>query len=268
MQQDQEGECVLEIPHSIHDSVMEVVPLIRKLRTLVEETQDTDQDYELELRFGSIQGVDSGARTFVPGINNTSMRQIESMLTSFDGWDSVSAGWVYTQDYFYLVDGKQYRTSVLYKTGSDPEVKPCAHVFKSMIRKVDLQSVPMHRTEILEKIQRSSLICDLRVGLSSEKKVKDEIPHLVNPHLLRFKQRRWFQYKGWRYDLTKAWQAKTREEMEKRQMHEPVCEFEIECCQPREMICRPYHNDEYIATSMLLKAMDFLTVRGITPATS
>ena len=37
MQQDKEGECVLEIPHSIHDSVMTVVPLIRKLRTLVEE---------------------------------------------------------------------------------------------------------------------------------------------------------------------------------------------------------------------------------------
>ena len=44
MQQDQEGECVLEIPHSIHDSVMEVVPLIRKLRTLVEETQDARYD--------------------------------------------------------------------------------------------------------------------------------------------------------------------------------------------------------------------------------
>ena len=258
---------MLEIPNGIHDSVMQVVPLIRKLRTLVEQTQDEDQYYELELRYGSIQRTHDETRTFVPGINSTSMRQIESMLTSFDGWDSVSQGWVYTQDYFYIVEGKQYRTSVLYQTGANPEIKPSAHVFKSIISKVDLQSVPMHRTEILEKINRPSLICDLRVGLSSEKRVKDDIPHLVNPHLLRFKQRRWFQYKGWRYDLTKAWQAKTRDEMEQQQMHDPVCEFEIECCNPRELICRPYHNDEYIATSLLLKAMDFLTVQAVTPAT-
>ena len=263
---DNETSCVLEIPNSIHAAVTQVVPIIRRLRGLVEKTSDTDQDYELEVRFGSSQRTHAGApRTFVPGINYTSMRQIENMLSSFDKWDAVSQGWVYTQDYFYLVDGKQYRTSVLYKTGAQPEVKPCAHVFKSVLSKLDLQSVPMHSTEILDKVKRSPLICDIRVGLSSEKKVSKDIPHLVNPHLLRFKQRRWFEYNGWRYDLTKAWQAKTREEMEKQQMHEPVCEFEIECCRAKDMICRPYHNDEYIATSLLLKALDFLTVQGVTP---
>ena len=219
--------------------------------------------YELEARFGLYQ---EETRHFVPGINFENMRQIENMLLSFDGWDAVSEGWVYTQDYFYRVDGKQYRTSVLYNTGATPTITQRVHMFKSVVDKIDLKSVPMKSIDILEHMRKTPLVCDIKVGLASEKILKEkDVPHLVDPHLLRFKQRRWFEIRGWRYDLTKTWQAATREEMEKQQLHDPVCEFEIECSNVEQLLCKPYHSNEYIATSLLLKALDFMTVEGLTP---
>jgi hypothetical protein len=83
--------------------------------------------------------------------------------------------------------------------------------------------------------------------------------------MLRFKQRRSFEVRGWRFDLTKTWQAANREEMEQKQTHDPVCEFEIECVDPMHCLQKPYHTDEYVATSLLLKALDFMTVKGLEP---
>lgn len=260
-EEEDDAHCILEIPNGIHSAVVACAGLIRKLRALVEERTDTDQMYELEARFGLYQ---PETRHFVPGINFENMSQMEKMLLSFDGWDNVSEGWVYTQDYFYCVEGKQYRTSVLYNTGASPTITQRVHIFKSVIDKIDLKSTPMKSKAILEQMHKAPLVCDIKVGLSSEKILQEkDIPALVEPHLLRFKQRRWFEIRGWRYDLTKTWQAKTRAEMERQQMHDPVCEFEIECSNIEALLCKPYHSDEYIATSLLLKALDFMTVEGL-----
>ena len=51
--------------------------------------------------------------------------------------------------------------------------------------------------------------------------------------------------------------------MEKQQMHDPVCEFEIECSNVENLLSKPYHSNEYISTSLLLKALDFMTVEGL-----
>mgnify|MGYP002882646769 CR=1 FL=1 len=261
--EDEDKKCVLEIPNNLHAAVVACAELIRKLRMLVEEKTDADQMYELEARFGLYQ---EETRHFVPGINFENMRQIENMLLSFDGWDAVSEGWVYTQDYFYRVDGKQYRTSVLYNTGAAPTITRRVHLFKSVVDKLDLKSVAMKSNEILEHMRKTPLVCDLKVALASERILQDkDVPHLAEPHLLRFKQRRWFEIRGWRYDLTKTWQATTREDMEKQQLHDPICEFEIECSNVEDVLRRPYHSNEYIATSLLLKALDFMTVQGLAP---
>ena len=255
--------CVLEIPNNLHAAVVACAELIRKLRALVEERADAEQMYELEARFGLYQ---EETRHFVPGINFDNMQQIENMLLSFDGWDAVSEGWVYTQDYFYRVDGKQYRTSVTFNTGPNPTIAQRVHVFKAVVDKLELKSVPMHSQTILGHMHKTPLQCDIKVALASERVLLDkEVPHLAEPHLLRFKQRRWFEIRGWRYDLTKTWQATSREEMEKQQLHDPICEFEIECSNVEDVLARPYHSNEYVATSLLLKALDFMTVQGLEP---
>ena len=246
---------VLEIPNAIHDAVMRVAPLVARMRAGLDE--HADHHYELEVRLGMWQH-----KRFVPGINADSLRQIENMLSSFSEWERFSHGWVHSQDYFYEIKGQQYRTSTTFPT--DGSRATCVHVFKTMLDHVELQGSALHSDEVLAHVHKVPIVCDLRVGLSTEKEIAArELPPLVTPHLLRFKQRRSFETRGWRFDLTKTWQAKTREEMEQKQAHDPVCEFEIECLNPRAYLSEPFHTDEYVATSILLKALDFVTIKDL-----
>jgi hypothetical protein len=244
----------LEIPNSLHDAVMQLTPLIKRLRDAL-ALHEEGQQYELEARMGLL-----GAGRFVPGINGECMRQIEAMLSSFTGWDRFTQGWVYSQDYFYRVEGKQYRTSTTFEHANIST----AHMYKTVLEQQDLQHVPLHTTAVLGHLHKIPVVADVRVSLAVETPVT-ELPPLVTPYMLRFKQRRSFHVRGWRYDLTKTWQANSRKEMEAKQGQEPVCEVEIECEDPVGCLAKPYHTDEYMATSLLLKMLDLLTLRGLHP---
>ena len=243
----------LEIPNSLHDAVQQVAPLFKRLRASLSGTESGH--YELEARIGLLSN-----NRFVPGINAECMRQIEGMLSSFSGWDRCTQGWINSHDYFYRVDGKQYRTSTTFEGGSISST----HMYKTMLEHQDLQHVPLHSTAVLGHLCQIPVVGDVRVSLAVELPVED-LPPLVMPYMLRFKQRRSFHIRGWRYDLTKTWQASSRKEMEAKQGQPPVCEVEIECEDPVGCLAKPYHTDEYMATSLLLKMMDLLTLRGLEP---
>ena len=244
----------LEIPNALHAAVQSVAPLFGRMRKALAEGENGQ--YELEARVGLLS-----ADRFVPGINAECMRQIEAMLSSFTGWDRCTQGWVYTHDYFYRVDGKQYRTSTTFGGASISTV----HMYKTVLEQQDLQHVPLHSTAVLGHLCKVPVVADVRISLAVESPVA-ELPSLVTPFMLRFKQRRSFHIRGWRYDLTKTWQASSRKEMEAKQAQEPVCEVEVECEDPASCLAKPYHTDEYMATSLLLKMLDVLTLRGLEPS--
>ena len=243
---------ILEVPNGLHDAVQDLLPMMQRLR----KSLATDgEHYELEARMGLLS-----ATHFVPGINHECMRQIEAMLNSYDGWDKCTQGWVYSQDYFYRVDGKQYRTSTTF----DHANVETTHIYKTVLEQKDLHHVPLHSAAVLTHLHKIPVVADVRVSLSLESPAAD-LPQLVKPYMLRFKQRRSFHVRGWRYDLTKTWQAATRQEMEAKQEQQPVCEVEIECADPVGCLSKPYHTNEYMATSLLLKMLDLLTLQGFTP---
>jgi hypothetical protein len=243
---------VLEVPNALHDAVQELQPMMQRLRSSLQRDGET---YELEARMGLL-----GDTSFVPGINSECMRQIEAMLTSYDGWDRVTQGWVYSQDYFYRVDGKQFRTSTTF----DHANVASTHMYKTVLEQRDLRHVPLHSSAVLAHLHKIPVVADVRVSLAMESPVA-ELPQLVKPYMLRFKQRRSFHVRGWRYDLTKTWQASSRKEMEAKQQQPPVCEVEVECEDPVGCFAKPYHTDEYMATSLLLKMLDMLTLQGLQP---
>lgn len=74
---------------------------------------------------------------------------------------------------------------------------------------------------------------DFRVSISVELPVPvTQLPSLVQPQLVRIKQRNSYQRSNWRYDLTLVWQGPSRSEAERSQRYagKTLFEVEIEYC--------------------------------------
>lgn len=162
-----------------------------------------------------------------------------------------------THDYFYRdKNGRDVRDTVHFLPEKGLRIE---HIHKQTISKIDIE-IP-------------DAPCDIRVSLATEIAVQeDSLPEKVEPHHVRIKRRRLFEYisrdmrhPAWNFAFTLSWSGKSREsaEMAQRQRpYDPVCEFEVECLHP--MRYRQVHNQQYdyVAESLLRKVLGFLPPGG------
>jgi hypothetical protein len=64
----------------------------------------------------------------------------------------------------------------------------------------------------------------------------------------------------WKFDVTRSWLGNTKSEAERKQKENDSTnyEFELECLNPRVLMCSDKHDSFYVMCSMLLKMSDFV----------
>jgi hypothetical protein len=216
---------------------------------LVEQAENLRQKegalIELETRLGKITS--SG---FDPGVRKPVYERILMLMQSTRGWARVTP-WKEMVDYYYDdMNDEPVRTTVMF---DEMQRKICQrHIRKTKIASIDLQ-------------EKSTQI-DVRVALAIEQEIDASlIPEIVNPYLVRIKQRRSIYYTPngmtdpvWVYDLTLTWQGETKEEAEYNQKEcEPICEVEVECLSPGAYRQHNQEDYKFVAKSLLLKILDF-----------
>ena len=238
---------ILEIPNQLQHCILPVAQLVHTIRTACESGRG--DEVEFEARFGQFQS--SGKGHFTPGVSAQTLSTIEKMLESFTEWDS-GTNWEDMHDYFYTHEGASIRTTVHFQ--HDSENFDMTHITKQTVNQVNLKRMGASLTPTSY---------DMRVSLNRECPHKD-LPPIVTPQFVRIKKRRSFSLKHWRFDLSRVWEGKTRLEAEMRQSkHEPIYEFEVEWVNPHEYLkMDSNHTNEYVATSLLLKMMDFMQWKG------
>ena len=220
--------------------IQDVVPIVRELVAIARKTKGC----ELELRFGKIRN-----NRFEPGITRCMMDDFISRLQT--NVQMTTDEWNEFADFFYPVqrNGKTLyaRSRVSYDTNYFNTNQ--SHCFKTKLKNIVI-SVLQHDIA-------------LKLELSQEESFNTyDMPQIANPTYVRIQQRRCFLHGGepndanWKYDFSMTWQANTKTEAEVRQrQQEPSFEFEIEL-NGKQYFER--HDDEYVAQSFLMKALDFV----------
>lgn len=233
----------INIPPHLVDVVSVVERVVAQLRERTMTCTDQQTEFELEARFGRYE---SGR--WINGVDRLFWGQILQIFTECEHWTEVVDGeWKHQHDFFYeLSDGRRVRTSSSFDIDNQP-LMDVQHVTKTRYSTVDLH-VPTGGKSVY----------DIRVALSSETPVPpQDLPDTVIPTLVRIKQRRSFIYKHWRFDMTKVWSGGSRLAAEQAQQAKSTTyEIELECASPVE--CLQSSQDNYIATSLLLKMCDLL----------
>jgi hypothetical protein len=215
------------------DEVAKVVQLHRK---------SDMKTSELEIRLGRICN-----GKYTSGVSRQLMDSAISLIET--NTEMVSTDWCEFHDYFYnLPTGQKVRTRVSFNT--DDLCIESSTVCKTKITDVTL-STTSHTANTPDE-------CDaLRISLSNEEPVRNEcIPTLVNTTFMRLQQRRSFTHNGFSFDFSLTWQAANKTAAEKKQQEEdPLFAFEIEITDPDYI---KKHDDEWVAASLLLKALDFI----------
>lgn len=248
------SNMVLEIPHCLHVAVLAIAKQVKLLRKLTQQSKhDAKMHFELEARLGTFSG-----STFTPGVNYETLDHIQRMLESYEDWDSVTPQWVEMHDYFYPSpaiaedDGNIRSTVRFHPPESSRKSIDIEHLLKKRLSKLDLG----YQGEGTESAYH------MRFTLAQEVTIdKDDVPDIVKPKFIRIKHRREFTKGCWRFDLTKTWSGATRIEAENQQMNqEPRYEVEVECIDPKQYLSQDYHTDQYVATSILVKLLDFVVL--------
>ena len=224
-----------QIAHCIHNTA-DIVNLIRRSPTM--------KTMELEARLGSY---DTATNSFKAGISRQKMDDIiQSMHES--SFITGDAEWSEEQDFFYKHQGRNLRTRVQFDSNNMEIISTT--IEKKNIRHLDCIT--------------SYGDNDIRISLKNELPVtQSNIPTAVNPDFVRIKQRKRFRSENskWAFDFTMSWSGRNKDEAElSQQTNEPL--FELEC----ELVDNTIFNektDEYIATSLLLKMMDFLPLKTV-----
>ena len=200
------------------------------------------QDCELEVRLGTV--VDSSYKS---GVSRDLMDTIMTLIQTNN--DMVSTDWCEFHDFYYrLPNDKSVRTRVTFDTDD-----LCVNTHTSEKQKI---------ADAIFTVGTENAA--IRVSYSREIGVESEsIPTLVNTDSVRIQQRRSFVYDNtWSFDFSLTWQGKNKTEAERKQQEEdPIFEIEI------ELINKEYlhkHDDEWMAASFLLKALDFIPNGNVT----
>lgn len=209
-------------------------------------TLERRHELELELRFGTI----STEGHFVPGVKREFLETAIDRLSTNAACEA--SDWVEHEDYFYntTIDRQscQVRTRVEY----DPyelELRP------THVRKEKIDSVTMRAGAVA-----------VRVALSRERPVaKSLVPTCVTPSRVSIKQRkriRWTRKPAsappWSYEFSLAWAAESRSKAEHARTIAGACTHELEIELDLTSDYTQRHASEYLATSLLMKALDLL----------
>ena len=226
------------VPQELQAAVDAILPLIHEFRSAL---LTTDKALELEVRLGRRSKTTQRWESEVSG--SFFMSTME-MLKSYTGW-SAPLVTLDMHDYFYTLPpsttcavSRRVRTTMTFDS-------PCGvtHVVKSLVGLKDL------------KLEHA---CDARISLKEEAPLHpDELPDVVEPHLVRIKRRTSFFLQAWRFDLTQVWQGSTRTEAEQSQTTgNSSYEVEVEFTGDRAYLGGV--TDQYLATSLLLKLCSVL----------
>lgn len=220
----------------------EMVAIVAMYREMLANPLPANTEVELEARLGTM--MPDGA--FTPGVPPTLMHKFLRSIGTAP--TTTKTGWQESHDYFFTAEIKErkghpcrkleLRTSVNF----DPNA---LHVHTVTISKnrVATATVPLHEN-----------MC-LRLSLSSERLITEQLPQIVNPYHVRIKQRTTHAFdQCWRYDCTQVWRGADRTQAERVQRcNPPICEIEIELTGDHAKAYLQGHSDHHIALSFLMK---------------
>lgn len=221
-------------PHlsAVLDSTADIVAKLRE-----------QPDAELEARFGLI----NSKGRFESGVTRNEIDRIIDMMQNsphVTGDDE----WKEEQDFFFTLNGSQYRTRVNYNSDT---MQVSAHTIEK--KNIDTQTFRVIRPD------GSGHDTDVRVSLKSEATVLRLQP-CVNTDMVRIKQRRRFVTScgKWAFDFSIIWSGKDKTSAEIAQStRDPMFEVECELLDPQKTLAT--QSNDRIACSILLKMYDLIS---------
>jgi hypothetical protein len=238
--------CLHQLPsiNSIQFTMDHCLPAVEKLIQALKahHTRDAGEccAYELEARLGYINPTDS---TFKPGVSSDKFDAILTAFTVCSSWHSVTdfrESW----DVFYKTPDNR----ILRTTTTGEHVEHC--------EKTKLDNVSMCASGC--KVNATGDAVDIRVALARERLVlSKDVPHNVEPQLVRVKQRKSFHWGAWRWDLSRIWEGATLLEVDAhRASHAPRYEVEVELAKAEQYLSG--QSVGHAAASLLLKLRDIV----------
>ncbi len=202
---------------------------------------------ELEARFGV---VDNETGRFKSGVPRAEIDRIIDMMQASPHL-SGDEDWKEEQDFFFTLNGSQYRSRVTYNSDT---MEVNSHTIEK--KNMATQTIRVLRSD------NSQHDVDMRVSLKLETPVLRLQP-CVTTDLVRIKQRRRFVTTcgRWAFDFSIIWSGKDKTTAEKVQSTcDPLFEVECELIDSNKLLAT--QDDERIACSLLLKMHDLLSQDG------
>lgn len=229
----------LYIPPSCKLMLPMVKSLVEESKLVDSQEWQHDLNVEVEARLGRlVDGV------FVPGVTADLYSTVLKALRTCAKWEAVLTDEMCV-DYFFTHGGGSYRTRM---SKSESGIT---------IQKSKLQTQTFQMCTQRDCAHRF----DIRVSLATESVVQD-IPFAVQPDRVRIKRRNQFRYKTWLFDLSTVWTGTSFSQVEARAHSENPDSFEVEleCSSVSEAYSKHNNNPTYIALSLILKCMDFISL--------
>lgn len=233
---------------------MDVV--LNALDAIVSSSLSPALNHEIEARLGTV--TETG--NFVPGVDPEWFEALCLRLEKCNEWCEQKQ-WTESEDTSFNMGTMKVRQSRICDSDN------CT---------VNLYTI--RKKSIAHSLLKLPINCDnaptvdigadtIKIAHSSEEAIRASLPTIVCPLYVRIKQRREFVLHStavlgakWRFDMTRAWSGKTREEAETMQSSRPpVCEVELEWIPPSEIVRSEYHSvgldnvSQSLITSMISK---------------
>lgn len=203
--------------------------IVNALEAIATSSSPSTTHHEIEARLGTV----SQRGSFVPGVDPEWFEALCLRLEKCNEWCEQKQ-WSESEDTSFNIGTMKVRQSRICDSDN------CI---------VNLHTI--RKTSIAHTLLKLPTTCDatptvdvgadtIKIAHSSEEAVHDSLPTLVRPLHVRIKQRREFLVNStaiigakWRFDMTRTWSGRTREEAETLQNSEPpVCEVELEWIPP------------------------------------
>lgn len=213
--------------------------VLNALKAIVSNRSSSTLNHEIEARLGSV----THTGNFVSGVDPEWFEALCLRLEKCSEWCEQKQ-WAESEDTTFNMGAMKVRQSRICDSDNCTvdlytiRKTPVAHTFVKL--PTNCNSVPT-----------VDIGADtIKIAHSSEEMIRASLPTIVRPLHVRIKQRREFVLHStavsgakWRFDMTRAWSGKTREEAETMQSSSPpVCEVEIEWIPPSEIVYSEYHS--------------------------
>ena len=231
----------LTVPSNVTtDTVHRVRPIIDDLRTFILSQRRHDRVYpELEIRL---------CREDTGGISEKAWMRLLSALDACTTW-SGTTDTSEIVDFFYDADIQGETVPIRTSRYISPE---------GDVRVEHLSKSPVRQTFVRLK-GCSSVAQKAKIVFSTEESLDpDSLPDLTTTTNVRIKHRRSFEWRSWRFDMTKSWSGGTYSAATQNRDNNfnTTHECEIELMDPTRYV--DTHNNDYISLSLLLKLVGLL----------